>query len=278
MKVKDVNKCLGMNFWESLIIHVVLANCKKISFNLAGTLCIYSNKKTGVQTLLLHTRKLKGEKRKHDTRDDNFKMTEPESNVPKRDHPDILQRLWNSFSPPASSERAQELQEFQDEIKKRTYKNIKEEFIFKSMKGILAEKFEEFVKNIAMTYRLDNEAKERLLDGLYGQQNDDKIAKFEFNDGKGNVYHGRFITAKKNGKVDVAYAIYTMTFELPEKVSDKDWCFKYWFYVLPVGWEYKRQAQELSEDEKQEFNKWCKAKLCNSVAEERGNQERQTDE
>ena len=188
-----------------------------------------------------------------------------------KDHPDILQRLRNTFRP--SKEAAEKLKKCQDDMKKFPLKSFNECFTFKCTVGILATNFEEFVVKMEKILSLDKEAKERLLDGQYSEENTEKFTNFKCDNGKGEISHGRFITVKENGKLDVAYAAYTMNFELCEKDTE-DWYYKYWFGVLPVSWEYKTKPHELSKDEKGKFEEWCEAKLCCSVAEQRKNLKR----
>ena len=187
-----------------------------------------------------------------------------------KDHPGILQRLWDTFR--SSKEPAEKLKKCQDNMKKYSFKNFNECFTFKYTKGILATNFEEFVAKMEKGFRLDKEAKEKLLSGLYSEENMENITNFKYNNGKGEIYHGRFITVKENDKLDVAFAVYTMTFELYEVF----WYYKYLWGVLPYSWEYKTKphAHELSEDEKRKFDKWGDAKLCYSVAEQCKNRER----
>ena len=199
-------------------------------------------------------------------------IPKPTANVAStKDHPGILQRLWNTFRP--SKEAAEKLKKCQDDMKKFPFKSFNECFTFKCTKGILAANFEEFVAKMEKNFRLDEKAKENLLGGLYFEENTEKIVDFKYNNGKGEIYHGRFITVMENGKLDVAYAIYTMTFELCEKVT-KDWYFNFWLGVLPVSWEYKTKPHELSQDEQGKFDEWGEAKLCYNVAEQRENLKR----
>ena len=74
-------------------------------------------------------------------------------------------------------------------------------------------------------------------------------------------------TVKKDGKIDFAFAIYKITFELPEKET-KDWVYKWSLYMIPTGWKYKTEAQMLTQEQKDGFSEWCKWKLQCSVEQE----------
>ena len=166
-------------------------------------------------------------------------IPKPAANVAStKDDPDILQRLWNTFG--SSNKTAERLIKCQDDMIMFPFKSFNECF---RTECILATNFETFVAKMEENFRLDKKAKETLLDGLYCEENTENITNFKYDNGKGEICRGRFITVKKNGKFDVAYAIYTMTFELCQKVT-KDWHFIYRLVVLPVGWEYKTKPHE----------------------------------
>ena len=98
-------------------------------------------------------------------------------------------------------------------------------------------------------------------------ENEENVNTFHFKDGQGKIHHGRFITMKRNDKMDLAYAVYTLSFELAEKEREEG-AYEWW-WLLPV-WNVTKtkEIQNLSESEKDKFSVWCKVKLYDRVAEE----------
>ncbi len=182
---------------------------------------------------------------------------------------DIFAKLRSSFK--LSDEARKKSQKCQSEIQKLTFKNFDEKYSCKSVKEIPIDEFEAFITNrLQKRLKLPDTVKESLLDGLYVGENEEKVNEFHFKDGEGDVHHGRFITMKRpDGKMDLAYAIYNLSFELAEKEtehSELEW----WFYVLPVGYttHTTKAIQNLNESQKDNFSKWCQVKLYDCVAQE----------
>ena len=122
---------------------------------------------------------------------------------------DILLKLLSTFMP--SHETAMKLKECEDKIKQSRFKKFNEDFHSKAIKGISIQKFQGFVARMQKTFGLSEKEKQLLLDN--DRLNKGVLESFMFKDGKGKIYHGRFITAYKNEKIDVAYAIYSVNFE-----------------------------------------------------------------
>lgn len=152
------------------------------------------------------------------------------------------------------------------EINKLMFKDYHEDFLCKSLKDISAENFPDFVEKLKNRYQLPDEIKESLLDILEAEECEETLRSFHCNDGKANFCHGRLIAIKKGSKIDVIYAIFTMSFELPEIETD-DWVFKLWLSVVPIGWEYKKEAQSLSHEKKTKLSDYCELLLSQGVAQ-----------
>ena len=187
---------------------------------------------------------------------------------------DILDKLWNSLGP--SNETATKLKERQDEIKNIKFKKVYEDSQCQDIKGISTKQFQDFVARIRNDFGLSEKDKKSLSVSALDAKESFKVnlASFKFDEGKGNIYHGRFMSVNKNGEFDVAFAMYTISFELPEKDTD-DWYIIFW-YVLPVSWKYKTVAHMLTSDQKDMLNEWCKAKLVDTVAQERSKESETT--
>ena len=180
---------------------------------------------------------------------------------------DIFTKLRNSFR--LSAETRNKSLQCQNEIKKITFKKFDEKYSCKRLKEIQIEEFETFVlERLQKRLGLPDNVKDSLLDGIHADENEEKVNQFQYKDGEGKIHHGRFITVKRNGKIDVAYAIYTLSFELPEKEIEHEGSFDWWFGLLPV-WNVPhttKKIQNLSESQKKVFSEWCEVKLYDCVA------------
>ena len=178
---------------------------------------------------------------------------------------DIYTKLRKSFK--LSDETIKQSEECKKDMKKLTFKQFDEAYSRKTLKEIPMDEFESFVTDrLQKRLNLPNNVRDSILDGLYVGENEENLNDFQFKDGKGKIHHGRCITMKRNGKMDIAYAIYSLTFELPEQES-KEWCLE-WFGVVPYSWNYKKEAHSLSESEKNKFSNWCEVRLFNRVNQE----------
>ena len=179
---------------------------------------------------------------------------------------DVYAKLRNSFT--LSDNTIRQAKECQSKIARLTFKDFDEKYSSKASKEIPVDRFEVFVDKMQKRFDLPNTVKDSILDGLDAAENEENLQYFHFKDGKGNIQHGRFITMKQNSKMDLAYAIYTLSFELAEKET-KHGSYDWWFGVLPV-WNvtYSKETQNLSKDQKDIFSQWCEVKLHNCVAQE----------
>ena len=153
------------------------------------------------------------------------------------------------------------------EIHKLIFKKFNERFDSKAVTQYPLQKYPPFVENLQKRFKLTDKTKESLLDALDCRDGQEKEETFEFNDGIGELYLGRVIAVKKNGKMDLAYAVYNVTFELGGKET-VNWVFKWFSSVVPIGWERRTKVQMLSEDQKKSLSEWGRHKLHDRVVEE----------
>lgn len=179
---------------------------------------------------------------------------------------DIFARLQKSFT--LSKETIVEAEQCQEKIAALNFKDFDEKYSRKTSKQIPTDRFEEFVDKQQKRFNLPDYVKDSMLDGLVAVENEEKIKHFHFKDGEGDIHHGRFVTIKRNGKMDLAYAIYTLSFQLAEK-ERIDGSYNWWFGVLPV-WSatLTKEACNLSNCQKDIFSRWCEVKLYRSVVQE----------
>ena len=178
---------------------------------------------------------------------------------------DLLGKLRDKFIIPDEVVKASE--KCQSELEKLKFNKFKENFSLKSLTDISIEEFKVFADRLQKRFKLPDDIKESILDGLSGGENQEMLKSFHFQDGEGNIHHARFITLKRNDKIDIAYAMYTLSFELTEHVTN-EWIYEWKFYVLPLGGSYKKETQSLSEGQKNKFSQWCEVKLFNGFSTE----------
>ena len=178
---------------------------------------------------------------------------------------DVFRKLRDSFK--LSDETKRQSKEFQSENEKLIFKSFDQKYSCKSVKEIPEEKFKAFANSLKERLELSEKVYHSLLDGLYVGENEDKLSEFHFKDGKGDIHHGRLITLKRNGKMDVAYAVFTLSFELAEKAIHPS-C-GWWSYVMALSsTTTKNEIQSLSESQKNKFSHWCEVQLYNRVVVE----------
>ncbi len=158
-------------------------------------------------------------------------------------------------------------EECQREFQKLFFKKFDKNFSLIAV-TISAKEYPDFVENLQNTFKLTETIKESLLDIPNGVgECVDNVNAFHCFDGKGDSYEGRVVVVNKDGKFDVAYAFYNVTFELAEKET-KDWVFNWWSYVVPIGWKYKEEVQTLSDEQKNTVSEWCRLKFHDRLAQE----------
>ena len=159
---------------------------------------------------------------------------------------DVFQKLLASFT--ISKETKELTRKSQEEINQLKFTKFNETSSCNSVKGIPKGKFENFVERFKKRYGLPDEVKDSILDAPYSLENEESVKEFKFRDGQGDVYHGRFVTITSDEMIDIAYAIYSLSFQL------------------------SKESRRLSDKEMDKFTKWCLVKLYDRVQEECGSQ------
>ena len=175
---------------------------------------------------------------------------------------EIFQRLAQSFI--ASDGIAFKSQKCQRQIQKLIFQKFDESFYCKAVTQFPMEKYPTLVENLQKRFKMTDIIKESLLEAVNSGDGEEKEETFEFNDGIGKLYLGRVIAVNKTSKIDLAYAVYYLTFELGEKETEH-WVFRWWSSVVPIGWERKTKVQMLSDDQKKSLSEWGRYKLHDRV-------------
>ena len=170
---------------------------------------------------------------------------------------DILQMLWQQCFKPSDETKLKS-----EEIG-LTFEHSEERKRCQGFREIPIDEFKEFAEDLAKKFDLSYDVKYSLLKGSLSAENTVIEEDFQTRDGKGEIRLVRFVTMNRDGKIDIAYAIYTQSFEL---VKNETWFIKWW-YVVPIGWKYRKVAQKLSEKQKDMFMQRCEQKLSEHVAQ-----------
>ena len=181
-------------------------------------------------------------------------MMEEEDNV------EILEKLLKKIKPwlkkPETNRR-------ENKVEIETIKDLHGYFRYKSMTKMDPKKYESFVERLQKTLNLSDEEKNSLLDVLDCGENEEKVQILKFIDGKGYIYEGWYLAQKKDCKIDVAYAIYTANFKVPEKVI-KEWALDWW-YIIPTGWKTRVEMQIPTTEQQDVLKEWCRRQFYNEV-------------
>lgn len=178
---------------------------------------------------------------------------------------DVFSKLRESFK--ISKETRESSKQCQEEIKGLKFKSFKETSSCKCAKGIPKENFGEFTSRLQTRFKFPDEIKESILDGLYAAENKEVVKDFRFKDGKGDIHHARFVTVKKGNEIDLAYAVYSLSFELSEKEIENT-SLSWFLYMIP--WQevvITKEPQKLNDKEMDKFSQWCLVKLYDRVQE-----------
>ena len=181
---------------------------------------------------------------------------------------DVFEMLRGSFN--IKPETKQKAIEYEKELSHLEFKKFNESIFCRDLKGVPVDKFEEFLGRLQKRFEFPDEAKESLLDGLDADENEEAVTDLRFKDGKGTVHQARFVMLKAEEKMDIAYVVYSLDFELSEKqimTTKQD----YWFGWIPVGCEevtITKESQNLKDGEMDKFSQLCLVKLYNKVQDE----------
>ena len=164
---------------------------------------------------------------------------------------DFLGKLLQEIKPYLRRPQA-DLEAIELEIQNgSTIKDLDGKLCYKSLKKMPIEKYKTFVERLQNRFKVSNETADSMLDALYCGENEEKVESLKFIENNGHINHGWYITEKKDGKIDVAYAIYAGNFKMAQR---KSWVFKWW-YIFPVGWKY--EVEEPTKDQKAKLDAWC---------------------
>ncbi|CAB3997415.1 Hypothetical predicted protein [Paramuricea clavata] len=150
------------------------------------------------------------------------------------------------------------------------YNKFEENYVCEVFKDILEEDFPAFVNDLQERHKLDKKTTASILDivrtgARHGNEN-----QFKFNKGKGNMHFEQVIALKTDGKINLAIARYSLSFDL--NVMFEEW---HLFGFIPMKRKViaGKRPLTMSECQKEIFRKTCQAKLFNHVAEKCKNQE-----
>ena len=151
----------------------------------------------------------------------------------------------------------QNLDEYEREIRSwLTIKNLAGNFHYQTMKELSVENYEAFIKDLQKRFDLI-EGKCSMLDAISCEERQECVQSLKLIHDKGYINHGLLFAQKKDGKLDVAYAIYTAKFEMTEKKVYT------WWYFVPTGWKHEKET--LTFNQTQTLVKWCELQFYNSI-------------
>ena len=182
----------------------------------------------------------------------------------------VLKKLLASFN--ISVTTRQKAIEYKEQLQLE-FKKFEEKTICKWAKGIKLDDFEKFIIRQQRRHNFPDKIKDCIIDGIYTDEQNETCKDFQFKDGEGTISYMRIYTVRKeeDQKIDVAYAIYSLDFELSEKVIKKT--IKHYFMFIPLGCEeviIAKEPQTLNDTDKKKFYQLCELELHDTVKEEFG--------
>ena len=177
-----------------------------------------------------------------------------------KNNTDLLEKFWGKIKPflrkpPNWSVNESEMHSWS------TIKELHGNFCLKSIKELPPQKYKVFVEKLQKRFHLSEKSTDSMLDALDCKENEEKLESLKFIETKGYINQGWYFAEMKDGKLDVAYTIYTANFELVEKVH---WVFNWW-YIIPIGRTFTVELQKPTLEQKEELNKWCASRLYDKI-------------
>ena len=151
------------------------------------------------------------------------------------------------------------------------YRKHQETYLCDVFKEISEDDFSAFVDEYQKRHELDDKAKAAMLDAVRCDKRQGSWNVFGFDEGKGKVVFAHVVAMKSDGKVNLAFAQYTLSFELSAMLEE-------WFLFGFIPIRSKVYATDnttltISEQQKEIYRKMCQAKLYSHVNEKCRNNE-----
>ena len=180
----------------------------------------------------------------------------------------IYKLLRGELEPSEESKTA--IKKAQKLINGLEYKKHKETYLCDVFKEIAEDDFSAFVDEYQQRHELNDKTKAAMLDAVRCDKRQGSSNVFEFNKGKGNMDFAHVVAMKSNGKVNLAFAQYTLSFELSAMLEE--W-FLFGFIPIRSKVHADKTTLTMNEQQKEVYRKMCQAKLYSHVNEKCRNNE-----
>lgn len=174
----------------------------------------------------------------------------------------LYKQLRNELQP--SEESIKAVKNAEQLTNKLEYKKLKETYICDVFNEIAKKDFPEFVNEYQKRHELDDKTKASMLDAVRSDKRQGSWNDFEFDEGKGKVVFVQVVAMKSNGKVNLAFAQYTLSYELSAMLEE--W-FLFGFIPITSKVYADKTTLTISEEQKEIYRKMCQAKLYSHVNE-----------
>ena len=142
------------------------------------------------------------------------------------------------------SKISERLQEANKLLKDFTFKRYDSDCICTKHIGLSSESFDEIVDSVVDSYSLEDKFKNLVKNLKKGQKNATKFLKVHEAKEDGNVVYGKFAVLTKGDEIDMAYAMYTASYEFEPNVKITRTPNKFlritWSYTETKEYEYPR--------------------------------------
>ncbi len=161
----------------------------------------------------------------------------------------VAKALVGLFS--KDEERTKDLTAADELVRGLTFDMFNEKISCRVARGILLADYPTIIENFARRFSTPAYVKDSLLDGQYMDDLTEVVQNFKFEKGKtGSFVYGRVATIKHDGKMDMAYSVYTLDFKLSPTVIEHTKKKKFlWFTTGKKVW-HETKERNLSSKEK----------------------------
>ena len=144
---------------------------------------------------------------------------------------------------------SKEDKKYYGKIKKYKYKNTTDVWECDALEGIPVKNFEEYLEKLQETHSLSDKVKKSFQDAMisnekHGSPNDFNVSE----EGEVTMFSLEYIVTKRNEKIDLAFAMYKLSFKISEEETSSD-----------------KKTFSISDGEKKAFRKYYQKELFNHV-------------
>ena len=176
--------------------------------------------------------------------------------------------LFESFT--SENIKGKDLTAAEELVRGLTFDKYEEQIITKNLTKIELTDFSTVVCRLGRRHQIPAEIQEAILDGLYGEVNEQRIRKFKFEKvGTGRVLYGRSVTVKReDSTIDLACAFFSLEFKLSPRKIEEQHRTAFFGITIRSRTVIRFEERNLSETEKEHMSNFFRVKAVKGFKQE----------